>query len=453
MKNVLLLVPDGTGIKNYLYSKTFQDIDATLHLAHNFDVATLSEIKKRVTISSEILMPQYQEGIKEKYYRELIHKCRINHNEVLFKNPSIQKFYKPKKTSAKGKLFYNTIETVAKTKKNYTQILSLEQSYQKQIRRNPFYASIKKELERLQPEVVFCTHQRALSAPCFFAAAQDLNIKTITVIYSWDNVPKARLALKADRYLVWSTWMKKELLLAYPEIEDNQVAITGSPQFEFYKDPVNIIEKDTFYDTYGLDKDKGIICFSGDDVRTSPHDPQYLQDVAAQVKASGLDKDYQIVFRRCPVDVSGRYQEVIAQFKDLIIDMPPLWNIDGNVWSAIYPRYEDVKVLVSLAKYSDIVINVGSTMAFDFGMFNKPCIFINYDQEPNQAWTTKTIYEYQHFRSMPTKDAVYWFNSKSEILNTLKLALSTPETAIEKWFNVVLENTATASTEIRKIIN
>jgi hypothetical protein len=35
-------------------------------------------------------------------------------------------------------------------------------------------------------------------------AAKELNIPVITAIYSWDNLPKARLAVQADKYIVWS---------------------------------------------------------------------------------------------------------------------------------------------------------------------------------------------------------------------------------------------------------
>lgn len=90
-------------------------------------------------------------------------------------------------------------------------------------------------------------------------------------------------------------------------------------------------------------------------------------------------------------------------------------------WNVVYPSVDDVKLLVSTAFYSDIVVNVGSTMGFDFAMFNKPCVFINYDQDNKTVkdWSVKTIYNYQHFRSMPDSDAVIWLNSKKEIVSKI----------------------------------
>ncbi len=452
MKKVMLFVPDGTGIKNYLYSNTFKNVKTDLCLAHNFNSKTVSEIKEHVAITSEIVIPEYSEGIKEKYYRELIHKCRIDSNMELFDNPTIQKFYKPKKSNWKTKAFYTAIEMVAKKKQSYSSILALEARYQDIIRMNPFYKKVKTALEKEKPEVLFCTHQRAINTPCLFAAAKDLGITTITVIYSWDNIPKARLALRADQYLVWSQLMQEELLLAYPEIDASQIHITGSPQFEFYLDSKNIIARDSFYRNYKLDENRKLICFSGDDVRTSPDDPMYLRDLAEQLTKAGKECEYQIVFRRCPVDVSGRYQEVIAAYPELIVEMPPLWNVDGVLWSAVYPTYEDVNLLVSLAYYCHVVVNVGSTMAFDFGMFNKPCIFINYNQDSHHNWSTETIYNYQHFKSMPSLNAVHWWNEKEAIISVLEATVSSKETTIQKWQQKILNHSNDASTRIKKVI-
>ena len=102
------------------------------------------------------------------------------------------------------------------------------------------------------PEKLFCSHQRGVQCAPVFAAAKDLGIETITVIYSWDNLPKARMALQADKYLVWSDCMKEELKLYYPEIASNQIFITGTPQFECYQHSENIIPKEAFYNQYDL---------------------------------------------------------------------------------------------------------------------------------------------------------------------------------------------------------
>lgn len=454
---ILLLFPDGVGIRNYLYSNVFNHLEEDLILFHNFDPETITAIQQNTHIQEELTIPDYRESVKEKFLRELICLSRLYYNNSKVDNPTLLKNWNWNQKAFSKKAFYKTIEFLAPFFKQYENILNLEKRYQKALRKNSFYKEIKDILKQVKPSVVFCSHQRALKAAPIFAAAEDLGIKTTTVIYSWDNLPKARMALKADNYLVWSDYMKQELNLYYPDIDSNRINVTGTPQFEFYNDSENIIKKEIFYQTYNLDLNKKIICYSGDDIKTSPDDPKYLRDIAEEITNANLQHEYQIVLRRCPIDFSGRFDDVVSQYKDLIREAPPLWYFSASKeWNSVYPSFDDVKLLVSTAFYSDVVVNVGSTMAFDFGMFNKPCVFINYDQDNKTVndWSVKTIYNYQHFKSMIDSDAVIWLNNKEEIVDKIinKKDWRSMD-SLMKWLNVIVgEKSKNASVSISRIL-
>ncbi|WP_309609234.1 hypothetical protein [Flavobacterium sp.] len=458
MKNnkLLLIFPDGVGIRNYLYSRVFKNTKFDLILFHNFDSQSITEIKKNTTILNEITIPEYKESIKEKFLRELICLARLKYNSEITKNKSLLTNWNWNQKTFSKKIFYKTIEAISIFYKKYSNILKLEIRYQKAIRKNIFYKEIKSILEKENPLGIFCSHQRGLKMATIFAAAADLAIPTSTVIYSWDNLPKARLALRADQYLVWSDFMKKEMKLYYPEISQDKVIVTGTPQFEFYENKDNIIDKEIFYKNYNLDFNKKVICFSGNDEKSSPDDPKYLEDVAKEIANSGFENKYQILFRRCPVDLSGRFDKVIHKYAGLIKEATPLWYFnDAKNWTTIYPTFEDVKLLASTAFYSDVVINVGSTMAFDFAMYDKPCIFIHYDQEEklDVRWSTETIYQFQHFRSMPNKKAVIWLDNKREIIDKIEKALSLNHNEhMDSWKKIVLGDYQNASSSILKNI-
>ncbi|SEO48920.1 hypothetical protein SAMN05444671_3582 [Flavobacterium sp. CF108] len=452
---IVLLFPDGVGIRNYLYSNVFSNLKKDTILFHNFDPETITAIKKNIPINEEFLIPSYRESVREKFLRELICLSRLYYNNSKVNNPTLLTNWNWKQKGFSKKIFYKVIELLSVFFKKYSSILKLEKMYQKAIRQNSFYNEVRNILKHAQIDHVFCSHQRALNAAPIFAAAIDLGIKTSTVIYSWDNLPKARLALRAENYLVWSDYMKNELKLYYPEIPTENIHITGTPQFEFYDEPKNIIDKEIFYQKYNLDLNKRIICFSGDDTKTSPDDPSYLKDIAEEIIKANLQNEYQILLRRCPVDFSGRFDKIVEQYKDLIKEAPPLWYFSkSKEWNTVYPTFDDVKLLVSTAFYSDIVINVGSTMAFDFEMFNKPCIFINYDQSNKNVkdWSVKTIYQFQHFRSMPNENSIIWLNSKDEIAQKVVLQINKNVDMIH-WKEIILGDYKNASNNIRKIIN
>lgn len=453
---ILLLFPDGVGIRNYLYSDVFKGMEKQLVLFHAFDAKTEQAVKDITSIENSISIPKYSESLKEKFLRELICLARLKHNAKTVDNPTILTNWKSNHKGLFKTLFYKSIEIVSIGFKNYKHIVKLENCYQKVIRNTVFYSDIRKILIDEAPEKMFCSHQRGVQCAPVFAAANDLGIETITVIYSWDNIPKARMALKADKYLVWSDYMKKELKLYYPEIDFKQIYVTGTPQFECYQNPENIIPKEAFYTRYNLDLDKKIICYSGDDVLTCPDDPQYLDDLADELIKNNLDDKYQILLRRCPVDISGRFDKIISKYPDLIKQAPPLWNFEPNSsWTTIYPLPEDVKLLVSTVYYSDVVVNLGSTMAFDFYMFKKPCIYIDYDQENKviSNWSVKWIYELQHFKSMPNKEAVLWWNYKNSLVSLIgPFVYNYDIKNINKWSKIIIGEQYKASQNISNVL-
>ena len=456
MKNnnkIVLLFPDGVGIRNYLYSDVFKGMEKELVLFHAFDAKTEQAVKDITAIQNTLSIPKYTESLTEKFLRELICLARLKHNAKLVNNPSILTNWKSNHKGIFKTLFYKCIEIASHLFTSYGRILKLEKWYQKAIRNTKFYKEVREILVVNSSEKLFCSHQRGVQCAPIFAAAQDLGIETITVIYSWDNLPKARMALQADKYLVWSDYMQQELKLYYPEIKEQQIFVTGTPQFECYYQPENIIPKEVFYERYNLDTHKKIICYSGDDVLTCPDDPKYLDDLADELIKNNLDNKYQILLRRCPVDISGRFDKIISKYPDLIKQAPPLWNFEPNSsWTTIYPLPEDVKLLVSTAYYSDVVVNLGSTMAFDFGMFDKPCAYINYDQENkvNSNWSVKWIYQLQHFKSMVDKNSVIWINNKSEIKD--KVILNKSSDSLEKWKDVVLSNYKESSEKVKLVL-
>lgn len=452
---LLLLFPDGTGIKNYLYADVFQTTHQCV-LFHDFDPDTIAYLRTVRHFDAAVALPPYRESLREKFLRELIGLARLHWNVAQTGNTTLLENWVWKRKTLKERAFYTAVQTLAPYYASAPQLAKLDAAYQKAIRGSAFYQAVRQILMAQKPDAVFCSHQRAVKAAPVFAAAKDLGIRTTTVIYSWDNLPKGRLALRADQYLVWSDYMKDEMRRYFPDIPQQQVVVTGTPQFEFYGDSQYVQDRAAFFAAFGLDENKKTICFSGDDEMTSPDDPAYLEDLATALTHARLDGEYQILLRRCPVDVSGRYDAVLGKYPNLIRQAAPLWNQASQTgWATIYPLQEDVSLLVSTAKHCDLVVNIGSTMAFDFAMFGKPCIYINYDQElkRNPQWSVSKVYQFEHFKSMPSRDAVYWFDRKDTIAATVSQALAQGiPPSMYTWIDTVLGRYRHASETIQQTL-
>ncbi len=445
-RKILFIVPDGVGIRNYLYSGLIRHVKekAQLYFWTTLPDSAIREVEQIHNIPiNHTRFSLAKEPVWSRIYRESARYARLKLNAKKQNNPSTLTNWSKKKKSLKLKLLYFQAELIGSwATKKYDRILKLEQKGQDQWKRS-VVEDYKNRLNEIKPDTIFISHQRVSSLMPICIAASQLNIKVVTCIYSWDNTCKASLAIRANKYIAWSEYMKEELMFLHPEISENDIIVTGTPQFEFYFEEDRKTTRQTFAKEHGLDPLKKWICFSGDDEKTSPYDPLYLEDLAETLLKLPETNQPQIIFRRCPVDVSGRYDSVISKYPKIIKAVEPKWHTTTEGWGAVYPKQEDISLLVNLVLHCDLVINVGSTVAHDFAVFDKPCLFINYDKKEDPDWSVKTIYSFQHFQSMGSLDAVGWLNNKEEILDKVKLALSQPHQVgkdRKKWMEIIVRH-------------
>ncbi|MBC2846114.1 hypothetical protein [Winogradskyella flava] len=449
-KHVVFIVPDGVGIKNYLYSDLLKYVDdfAKVTIWSPLPESAFDEVKTLHNFSINYRrLKLHSESILTRLFRESASYARLCYNSKLTQNETILLNWRRPKGNFKLGLLYRFAEAIGNwAKHNYKRILGLEEHSKNKWSRSiiQFY---KTELETLNADSVFITHQRVPRLMPICIAAKQLNIKSATAIFSWDNLPKARLCVATEYYVLWSDWMKKDMDLFYPEIDEEKLIITGTPQFEFYKQDQRIMDRLSFAKSHGLNPEVKWFCFSGDDEYTSPYDPNYLYDIAKVI--SQMETPVQLIFRRCPVDFSNRYNTVLDEFKDVIVPIDPIWHTDSKAWVGYFSKLEDVSLQVNLAKHCEGVINLGSTMALDFATFNKPCLYLNYDTVKDDNWSTDFIYKFHHFKSMKDLDAVGWINGKNEINDALESVLDEREVVgpdrklwLEKLVNCPLEANA-----------
>ncbi len=452
-KKCLVLLPDGIGLRNFAYT-SFSEIAKTSELEIEFWNFTPFDLNSMGYTEKKGPKPQVHK-LTDVYKNTRKH-IELSLNIKRTKNPVYNSYKFPPKRNTINAFIKNAITSVETTlNKSQSGLTRVRSKIVNLEKRTIYYKECLEVLKKEAPAVVFCTNQRPSTAIAPIEAAKSLGIPTVCFIFSWDNLPKATMVVESDYYFVWSKHMKNELLFYYPDIKDNQVIVTGTPQFEGHFNKNRILDKEVFYKEYGLDLNKIYICFSGDDITTSPNDQYYLDHTAKAVKklnAKGFNIG--IIFRRCPVDFSDRYDSVLKEYKDIIIPIAPKWEQSGSMWNAIMPTKADTELLVSTAEYTDLVINVGSSMVFDYVCHDKPCAFINYNTEKRNhpTWNIEHIYKYIHFKSMPDKKAVYWLDSKEDIVAVIEKVITSnnEETvkAAKDWFDVIVNHPKEASQKI-----
>jgi hypothetical protein len=455
LKNILFLVPDSTGIRNYLFSDicTHLKKDSNIHLWSPISINVFKPIESKLDL---IFIYQYlflpNEPLLGKWLRETITYARLLHNSAKVSNPTIMQNWKHNKKKITKYIINQTHIVIGSILSKFPSLFTLLDKYSNSFWPQHLIADFERKLKAASIDRVIITHQRVVNLMPICLAARNLGIEIISVIYSWDNLPKARLHVVADKYLVWSDYMKAEMATYYPEIPSSKVIVTGTPQFEFYANKKLLVSRQVFAERWGLDAKKQWILYSGGDTLTSPYDQDYLDDM---LLALAHDSNILVIFRRSPADFSPRFDHVIEKYKGLLFSIDPLWK-KGESWSSNIPQIEDFALLTNLAHHCTLAVNVGSTIAHDFAIFDKPTIYINYEQNNSSHWSIKTINAFQHFRSMPSPDAVVWLNGKDEWKVTIQKTIQNPKEMASKrllWYNNInLTDETSASLKIANIL-
>jgi hypothetical protein len=438
---IFILLPDGIGLRNFAYTNFHEiGIESNHEIIYwNSTPFNLSELG-----FDEIKIQNPKPHPFTEIYKNARKEIELNQNKKRL-NDAVFESYKFPQTYRTVKLTLKSIATqlLSKLYSSKKGLIKVRKKINKLESSTSYYKTCLNTLEQEKPDFVFCTNQRPLTGIAPILAAKKLGIPTGTFIFSWDNLPKATLVLETDFYFVWSDFMKKELQFYYPYIKENQILVTGTPQFENHFKKNNILSREAFFAENNLDVNKKYICYSGDDITTCPDDPQYLDDVALSVKKlNEKGHNLGVIFRPCPVDFSNRFDEVLKKNQDTIVTIRPKWKKAGNDWNTILPTKADIFLQTNTIAHTEMVVNLGSSMVFDYAAHDKPCAFINYDVKNKvlKDWSVKKIYNYIHFRSMPTRKSVVWINNPDEIAGKIEESLTNSEVLVENakdWFKII----------------
>lgn len=451
-KKVFIFFPDGVGLRNFAFTD-FKAIGENKGLDITYWNNTVFSLKDNLGFK-EVKIDNHQIHPLTPLYSRARKHIELNVSENKFNDEvySTYKFpfsYKGLKNIFKT-LFIRLLIGLNNSENGVERIRKKINTLE---RKNPKYAYCKAQLEEHKPDLVFCTTQRATQSISALLAAKDLGIPTVAFVYSWDNVPKAMQVVETDYYYVWSDLMKDEVLKYYPFVKKEQVFVTGTPQFEPHYDEDLNQTRDAFFKEHHLDVNKKYICFSGDDETTSPLDQYYLEDLANAVRSLNT-KGYNlgIIYRKCPVDFTNRYDAVLDLNKDIIKVLDPIWKQVGTQWNQVLPKPEDFKMLYNVCEHSEFVTNVCSSTVFDFVAHNKPCIYYNYEQ-PQLKKGVRDIgqnYKYVHFRSMPSDKAAIFCTDKKDLESLVKQILDGELSNVlecKTWYEIVVGKSPTKASE------
>jgi len=427
-KRLGLVITDGVGYRNFVLSSFLTEAAKEFTEIIIFSGLPGSAFEHVNSSIAVVELPVFKEQKHHWFFRKL---KEVAHLQKHRKNPGIaDNLCMNRKTGlSPNAILTQIIYGITSIFHSEKAILKYEKWQEQLFSNHQIVQSYGKLLQEYRPDTLFFTHQRPPFIATLVYQARKLNIPTSAFIFSWDNLAsKGRMATTFDQYLVWSALMKSELLRFYPQTNEKQVEIVGTPQFEPYADLRNLITKADFLVHYGLKPDQKIICYSCADGSIGPNDPLVISVIAKAIRDKKIE-NCQLLVRTSPAEDEVRFANVKSDFPEIAWNHPH-WKqtrIDHpEPWSQRIPLSEDLEELKAVLAHTDVNVNMCSTMSLDFMLFGKPVINTVFGNKKNGLYDDQRFLLYEHYQHVIESGAVKIAKNADELIVGLQEYLKNP---------------------------
>lgn len=274
------------------------------------------------------------------------------------------------------------------------------------------------------PDLVFYTSMFSPQRTGLELEAEQRKISSIAFIMSWDNTAvKGPLNQRPSKFIVWNEIMKNELI-DYHMVEHDRIFVSPPPQFDCYQHQRSIQNLEDFCKKYSIPSGKKIISYTTGTPGCAPRDFEVVKMLCEEIKSRNLNDSIHLIIRPHPKDQLSKY-EFITEVPFATLQKPGRTSSAMDSWN---PSRENMEELAELMLYSDININVASTITIDAAIFDTPVINVAFDGAKNLRFhkSCRRLYHYEHYKYMQDQGGVPLANSMDELLTYLKEHLADP---------------------------
>lgn len=424
-RSIVALIPRGEVIRNFVYSGTFGALsaDADLNLL-TIEANREIDAALREQFGTTFPLVENPERWVVRFQREILD---LSHNRWVWSRAA-QERHRLRDAEAvtiaeKSKRFVKKSLALPFANRAGLDFLgSLERTSSRLFRPDRHYEELYRELK---PTLVFNgSHVHSRNAIQAVQAAQWMGIPTATFIFSWDNLTsQGRITLPYDHFLVWNQSLKRQLLEMYDWIREDQVFVTGTPQFDFHFDPKYYLDRHEYCRSVGADPARPIVLYTTGMANHMPGEPEIVEQIADMLNKRSGDARPQLLVRVYGKDRTGRFDELKGRRRDILF--PDVsWE---SSW--LTPKPEDSPALVNALRHCSLGINVASTVSLELCMFNRPVINVGYNPEsvPTEVLSYADYYEFDHYRPIVESGAVSVAHDPDEMRRLINEALDAPD--------------------------
>ncbi len=264
--------------------------------------------------------------------------------------------------------------------------------------------------------------------------------KIISLILSWDNTTTRGMGgAFADHVIAWTDLMKTELVQLH-DIKPKNVFVGGVAHFDHYFREDSVYPRKQFLAKFGLSEHRKIIFFATKSPTGFPWNPDVVEILADAVSRNLFVCPCQLLVRLHPIHFRrqngalrfkhffDRYDQLARDHNHLVFNIP---NIQSTAIAFDMPDTE-LSDVASIFSYSDVMVNIFSTMNIEASIFDLPTINVAFDgsshREKKSPRENIKIDEMQsHNQRIIHTKGVRVAYSPNELIDGINLYLQNPD--------------------------
>ena len=284
---------------------------------------------------------------------------------------------------------------------------------------------VREQLAHMAPTMIWSTFCVTPLETPYYLAARDLGIPIVTSILSFDNLTSRSVIPPYDHYFVWHEGMRTQLLRLYPETPRDHVTVTGTPQFDFYRDPAYRRTRAETLAALGVPADARYVLYAASFVGLAPDEPELVRRIAELMQRVPALRALWLVVRIHPLETRERWRPVTDVFPNVVVQTAWATPPDRDGWTLSTPA--DQARLVSALEHAEMCVNVASTMTLDAALLDRPVIGIDFSAERDAPrGIMYEEYGVEHYRPLVERGGLRVAKSWTDLASLMEGAVNDP---------------------------
>jgi UDP-N-acetylglucosamine 2-epimerase len=232
-------------------------------------------------------------------------------------------------------------------------------------------------------------------------------VPSMSVDASWDNFTNKVLpARRVSRLIVWNDLMKQQAV-QFHGYSPEQITVTGPPHWDLYFRGGRESTREKFFRRIGADLSRKLVTLTTTPRELYPHYDHVLRILIDAMAGGRYPYPSQILVRVHPRDDVARYKEFL-ETPHVIVEKPFRPTVKAGDGLAVDITLESQQHLADTMRYSDVVVQVSSTIAIEAAIFNTPVVNISFDGEQPAEWvrSARRYLKFTHIANITRHGAV-----------------------------------------------